>query len=274
MTISFALFLNFLAVLLGYFIGSQYVSTRATTFISLDQSAGECSEVPLSVTGVHSLDSSGHWIGNTLYNPSTAFYSFDMSNFLKNTAAYRTIIADQKAIFAMVGMVGKANNLAVNLLYWATWAQIVNDGNSTQRWQLTGDAKVMFDRQNYLGAMGNSKADCSASSLVTYNAATGKFLMVYSKSLFSGTGSCNNILTPNALGYDSASNGDILTMRWDGVSLVVATAVNKEVSTFVLLFHFFVYSTPFHFVLLYRTIIKTNQSDRAVYQLGRGYKWC
>lgn len=270
--------------MLGYFIGSQYVTARGTTFISLDQSAGVCSEVPLSITGVHSLDSSGYWIGNTLYNPSSAFYSFDMSNFLKNTAAFRTIIADQKAIFALVGMVGKANNLAVNLLYWATWAQIVNDGNSTQRWQLTGDAKVMFDRQNYLGAMGNSKADCSASSLVTYNAATGKFLMVYSKSLFSGTGSCNNILTPNALGYDSASNGDILTMRWDGVSLVVATAVNKEVSsTFVLISlnsHFsaylfaLLYSISFHFVFLYSIIIKTNQSDCAVYQLGRGYQRC
>ena len=224
-------------VLLGYFIGTQYVIARATTFISLDQSAGECSEVPLSTTGVHSLDSSGHWIGNSLYNPSLAYYSFDMSNFLKNTVGYKSIIADQKAIFATIGSIGKTNNLAINLLYWVTWSNVVNDGNSTQRWQFTGDAKVMFDRQNYLGAMGNSKADCSASSLVSYNAATGKFLMTYSESSFSKTGSCNHITTPKFLGYESAANGDILTIKWDGVSLIVATAVNKGVSLTYFSYH-------------------------------------
>ena len=222
--------------MLGYFIGSQYVIARATTFISLDQSAGDCSEVPLSITGVHSLDSSGHWIGNTLYNPSSAYYSFDMSNFLKNTASYKSIIADQKAIFATIGSISKANNLAINLLYWVTWSKIINDGNATQRWELTGDAKVMFDRQNYLGAMGNSKADCIASSLVSYNAATGKFLMTYSEASFSTIGSCNHIITPKLLGYEPAANGDILTMKWDGVSLIMAAAVNKGVSlTYVLL---------------------------------------
>lgn len=221
---------NRLSVLLGYFIASQYITSRETTFISLDRSAGVCEEVPLSVTGTYSVDSNGHWIGNSLYNPSDAYYSFEMSNFIKKVAQYESIISDQKVSFAALGAVGKLNDLATNLLYWVGWSQIVNDGNSTQRWQLTGDARVLFDRQNYLGAMGNSMADCIAPSLVTYNAATGKFLMTYSKTAFVTTGSCNNIVTPAMLSYDAAANGDTLTMKWDGTSLIIARAVNEGVS--------------------------------------------
>lgn len=202
---------------------------RATSFISLSESAGDCAEVPLSITSVYSLDRSGHWLGNSLYNPSSAYYTFDMSNFLKNTADYKTIIAAQKDLFYQLSTIAKTNEIANNLLYWVTWSQVVNDGNSTQKWTFTGDAKVLLDRMNYVGAMGSYGGDCVAESTVTYNAATGKFLMSYSHSTYVSTSSCNSIVAPTTVGYEAAANGDTFTMRWDGVSLVTAKSVNAGV---------------------------------------------
>ena len=175
------------------------------------------------------MDTSGHWLGNSLYNPSNAYYTFDMSNFLKNTLQYEAIIAQQKVAFASLTPYGKANELGNNLLYWVGWSQVVNDGNMTQKWHFTGDTKVLLDRQNYVGAMGNSAADCVAESSVTYNAATGKYLMSYAYSTYTATNSCNSIVAPVTLGYEAAANGDTFTMRWDGVSLITAKAVNAAV---------------------------------------------
>lgn len=221
---------NFLAALFVYFITTQYISTRATTFISLDVTAGDCKEVPLSVTGVYTMDVNGNWLGSTLYNPSAAYYSFSMSNFLKTSLQYEDIINYQKSVFASMGKIGIVNELADNLLYWTSWSQVVDDNNAKQRWQMSGDAKVVFDRQNYLGAMGNQLADCIVQSSVAYNAATGKFVMTYSHKEFLSSGSCFEIISPESIGYDSTANGDTLTMEWDGVALVTAQSVNKQVS--------------------------------------------
>ena len=46
-------------VLYGYFIGSTYVSTANTQFISLDSSAGACTTVPVAITNTFTLDSNG-----------------------------------------------------------------------------------------------------------------------------------------------------------------------------------------------------------------------
>ena len=221
----------FLAALFVYFITTQYISARATTFISLDLTAGECREVPLAVTGDYTIDVDGNWLGSTLFNPSAAYYSFSMSNFLKTTLQYEDIISVQKSIFASIGKIGTTNELADNLLYWTAWAQVVDDNNAQQRWQMSGDAKVVFDRQNYLGAMGNELADCIAQSTISYNAATGKFVMTYSHKNFLSAGSCFNIISPESIGYDSTANGDTMSMQWDGVALVMAQSVNKKVSS-------------------------------------------
>ena len=93
-------------VLFGYFIISEYIAARATSFISLDAQAGICREVPAAVTGLYSLDTNGHWSGDELYDPSSAIYSFRMNDFLKSTEEYRTYISEQKLIlnFPVLGL--------------------------------------------------------------------------------------------------------------------------------------------------------------------------
>jgi hypothetical protein len=89
--------------LFAYFIVSQYISTLNTTFISLDSTAGTCVEVPASITGSYLLDINGRWLGNSLYNPSSAYYKFEVYNFEQKTAAYQEVIAQQKVAFSALG---------------------------------------------------------------------------------------------------------------------------------------------------------------------------
>jgi hypothetical protein len=215
--------------LILFFIVSQYVSISETTFISLDAGAGVCDEVPLSVTGSYSLDLNGRWLGNSLYNPSSAYYEFTMFNFVEETAAYKILIGQQKVAFSTIGEVGVKQDLAENILYWASWAQVISDANTTSRWQFTGDTRVILDRPNYLGAMGNKISDCPIRSTVAYNAATGKFVLSYSYSLFASKIECYAISNAEVFGYDSTANGDNLSIRWDGTSLILAAAVNKDI---------------------------------------------
>ena len=54
------IFLKCVAIVLyGYFIGSTYVTTANTQFISLDPSAGACTTVPVAITNTFTLDSNG-----------------------------------------------------------------------------------------------------------------------------------------------------------------------------------------------------------------------
>ena len=56
-------------VLYGYFIGSTYVSTANTQFISLDSSAGACTTVPVAITNTFTLDSNGTILSSCLSRP-------------------------------------------------------------------------------------------------------------------------------------------------------------------------------------------------------------
>ena len=220
-------------MLFAYFIGSQFATTRSTSFISLDRKAGECDEVPISVTGSFNLDSNGFWSGDSQYNPNAAMYSFDAHNFQKDTKGYHSVIDQQRLSFANLGRVGKLHNIAYNLLYWVGWSEITTTGNSTQRWQLTGDAKVVLDRQYILGSLSNKKSDCSATATVVYSPGTGKYVMTYQSTNFKASPECGNVTQLIQPPYANLKgNTDVIDLKWDGVSHLVAAAVNEGVSRF------------------------------------------
>ena len=69
------IFLKCVAIVLyGYFIGSTYVTTANTQFISLDPSAGACTTVPVAITNTFTLDSNG------TSSPSSLVPTLDLSH--------------------------------------------------------------------------------------------------------------------------------------------------------------------------------------------------
>jgi hypothetical protein len=225
-------------VILGYFIGSQYVSTAKTTFISLDKSAGNCVDVPTAVTNTYTLDESGYWTGQSAFNPSTGVYSLVMNSFTHSLSEYADFMANMRETVSELAGNSTSQDIAENLLYWMAWAKFIDEGENTQRWQLSGDPKIVNDRTNYVGTMSNEAQECHLPSSVSYDRSTGRFKMTFSASDYSTTceptvclpgGDCFTFPTKTSLGYDPMANGDDLSLSWDAVSLALARAVNKGV---------------------------------------------
>ena len=225
------------AVLFAYFIGTQFVTMRATSFISLSHLSGQCIHQPLLVSGVYYLDSNGSWNEDTYYNANAAVYSLELRNFKKTAEEYNNEVKLQRLSFDQISLIETRNNLAYNLLYWIGWSEITFHENidksiSTSRWQLTGDAKEILDNVGIAGSLSNVKNECQTKSAVDYNSITGRFVVTYETGKFIGDHSCRNITTltkPDPL--ISRGNVDSITVAWDGVSLLIAAAVNEGVST-------------------------------------------
>ena len=210
---------------------------NATSFISLSRLSGQCVHQPLLVSGVYYLDSNGSWNGGPYYNPNAAVYSLEVRNFKKTTEEYSNEVKLSKLSFDQISMIETRNNLAYNLLYWIGWSEITFHKNSdksisTSRWQLTGDAKEILDNVGKAGSLSNVKSECMAKAAVDYNSLTGRFVMTYGTEKFVNDQSCNNITVLTKIDpLISRGNVDSITVAWDGVSLLIAAAVNEGVST-------------------------------------------
>ena len=214
----------------GYFVITQFIELRATSFVSLNKKAGNCREVPVGVTGLYSLDTSGYWSSNPLYNPSSAIYSIRLNNFLKTNAAYRSSITDIRAKLKEVGQKINKIDFGLSLLYWMSWSTTVSDGSSSYKFQLSGDTRVIFDRSIQESYMSNVDTDCRVTSDTAYNPINGKFTISFPVDEYKLY--CNGISTAEDLGYNNQSYSNTLDIKWDVVSHATATAINEKVSIY------------------------------------------
>ena len=120
-------------------------------------------------------------------------------------------------------------DLSYNLLNWVAWSLFVTEGAVQHRWTMTGDAKVLLARQNYYGSLSKQSYDCRLPGTVTYDRSTATFTMTYSHTSYQDSDYCKTILKDSDVGYNAIANGDNLMLSWDGVSLLMARAVNKGV---------------------------------------------
>ena len=135
-------------------------------------------------------------------------------------------------IAAQLATPSEHRDLSFNLLNWVAWSLFVTEGSVQHRWTMTGDAKVLLARQNYYGSLSKEDRDCRLPGAVTYDRATGTFTMTYSHYEFyegENRDYCKTILKDTDVGYNAIANGDNMVLSWDGVSLLMARAVNKGV---------------------------------------------
>ena len=135
----------------------------------------------------------------------------------------RSIIATQ------LSAPSEHRDLSYNLLNWVAWSLFVTEGSVQHRWTMTGDAKVLLARQNYYGSLSKQNYDCRLPGTVTYDRSTAIFTMTYSHKDYSASEYCATILLDSDVGYNAIANGDDMVLSWDGVSLLMARAVNKGV---------------------------------------------
>ena len=77
-----------------YFFYINYEASISQAFISLTSSAGDCSPVPIAVTGTYLGDVNGNCNGDVGYTDALAIYSLSFSNFqISNNQQYTQMMS-------------------------------------------------------------------------------------------------------------------------------------------------------------------------------------
>ena len=64
-----------------YFTYTSYNDAIKQAYISLTTDGGDCSSVPISITGTYYADVNGNWVGSPDFQYSSSLYSVSLSNF-------------------------------------------------------------------------------------------------------------------------------------------------------------------------------------------------
>jgi hypothetical protein len=227
-----------------YFIVVQYISGLESSFISLDPSSGDCTEVPFSLDGTYLADSSGHWDSQKKYNDATAIYSVDVLGYASTKSQYEALIGTTVGdALKEVGETGARRDLAYNMIAWTAWNYPNRDyGKFT--FAMNGEIGTMLDRGYFLGGMalnGDMLAQgdiClnTESSSTTFNPVSGdvSFVIEMSKPkkvdgiVISGSSKkCQHMA--KMLGFSSASTASEYVGGFNVNSFASAVAVNYDI---------------------------------------------
>ena len=110
------------------------------------------------------------------------------------------IINNLRSRIANVAEQATARTLTDNLLYWMSWAQLIDDSGQTMRLQFMGSILNVFDRWTMQAVLGNVVADCRSIPKVSYNPLNGVLDVTYSAQDYSSQTSCTKISAASNLG--------------------------------------------------------------------------
>lgn len=222
----------------SYFFTQNFVQlTRTQKFMSLQKSAGNCTSVGVSWSIRIDADYYGFWRGQLDFNPTKSLYQFSLNEFISDTSdGYTEWMKQNYAAILKVGNGAKLNNLAINLLYWSSWAFTTNSRSASgamvaQTLTLSGAPRSILGGSVYGGTISNRYTDCDAAqSYEGYNYADATLAMGFSYSSMMKDATCNATVNPFALGYDPAVNGDKFKIEIDVRTLFAALSVNYQVN--------------------------------------------
>jgi hypothetical protein len=159
-----------IAVVLFYF---QYKENLTNTFISLDPNAGNCSEVPQTVTGKFMSDIKGNWITNTDFSYILNSYSVNLLGLQYTNARWSRVMTEVTAQVKVVGEKGANRDYAWNMVVWSSFtANFKTQEEGSMTFSSEGRAGIIFNKE--IGAIqagsrvgSNSSKVCDA--VTSYN---------------------------------------------------------------------------------------------------------
>ena len=96
-------------------------------FVAVDMESGVCSYVARPWTlPLMQADNSGNWQGELNFNPQQAMYHFNIFSFVGDMSVYSDLIGRFERDIDRIAAEGLQNDLAINLLYWASWVDNEN----------------------------------------------------------------------------------------------------------------------------------------------------
>lgn len=242
------LFLLFILFLIMFCVG--YYDALGTTFLSpydvdnySDSSATQyCDTVSTTNTGVYLATKNGYWENSPHFEYSNASYYISLTSYSTNFEQYTFLMQEVYAYLRNFGNIVAQSSLTYSLVYW-TSTMLVVPGYSTQRFYLSGDPVVIFNKQHTGGLLTSIEGPCYEN--ITYSSSydinSGIMRLNYDYKQFMSNSQCLNVTNPSLLGYVPIVDGSQFTLNFDVQTLMTALAVNLyviQLSALVELPHF------------------------------------
>lgn len=223
-------------VFITLFVQSFQNSYITQKYVALDSTSGICEEVPKTWTGNYDIDYYGRWQGSIGFKPEHGMYRIQLQDFSMTMPKYRDLMKSFKEKLRVTGDLLLKNDLAHNILYWASYSisetfTNSNDNSVTTTFIMTAFPQYIMNNEGLQGTFASANKDCSyLTSGQSYNLATATFTTQVQISSFDADPSCSGIINSYTLGYDPTINGDTLKINVNIISLVSALAVSNKVN--------------------------------------------
>jgi hypothetical protein len=227
---SIILLFLFLGIFLAAFVPG-YLDSVSNRYLSPINLADPdlCEEVTLANTGTFLATRNGYWQGSKGFDFSNSTYQFSMTSLSMTREEYARFMADTFVKLKVLGKVAERHDLTYNIMLWMTYV-ITYNGNAAQRFTLSGDPLVVFNRDTVYGALSSDFGDCRASSQSSFDKSTGRIQLRYDMaSFFSDPAVCSYFDSLDLFGY-SPYDPDYLNIETDIRSLVTALAINMKIT--------------------------------------------
>ena len=199
----------------AYFIYSSYETYSTSSYVSLDNISGVCTEVPIAITGEYKLDNYGTWETQHSFKPQYASMIARTSAFDSDSQTYSKLINKFGERYYNISKKSMYRDLAYNLNVLAS-AYTIDTSSGILELQPTGEISYMLNKQySLISAVVNisdllgTNPGCFRSGTnldISTNLLTSSFS--YSKSSYN----CKRIAFD--FGYDS-TYGDIFYFKLD-----------------------------------------------------------
>jgi hypothetical protein len=211
-------------------LNTTYLSPlNVTNYEALNANVGSyCQTVQTTNTGTYLATISGYWQNSPLFVYSNASFYIDVTSFSLSFNDYETLMGEVYMFLERFGEEMATQSLTFNLVVWTTGMLVVPNENS-QRFYMSGDPKVIFNRQHTVGVLTSLVAPCyfdNVSYSSSYNSNNGRLALDYSYQQYINNPVCMKVTSPTTLGYISIADGDNFLIDLDVQSVLTAMSVN------------------------------------------------
>ena len=201
-----------------YFVGTAYKQGRTSSFISLEKSSGDCTEIPFAVYGEFYGDMNGNWFTDVKFNDIDATFKAGFHGFEATRPQYAETVKALSADLKRVGDIGSRRDLVWNLLALSMYS-FTSRTYGTFKFLGAGSIRIIMNQRDNIAGAGDGTVMCNP--LTAYDPTSGVVSMQYSYP--DAPASCQELA--EILGYN-AFYGDDFVFNVDLKAVTTAVAVN------------------------------------------------
>ena len=137
-------YVGFVAVGIYFFI-QNYESNLTTSFISLDNTSGICTQVPTDITGNFLADNKGNYDSSTNFQYQNSIYSLELIGLHFTDSQWKKAMTNVSKALTDVGKKGVQRDLAWNLVVWGSF-DVVDSQFGIMEFYMDSEVNVIMDK--------------------------------------------------------------------------------------------------------------------------------